>query len=335
MNHKGLSKLFIGILVGLAFFILVGGILCYPYFRTYILPLSKSEQDLTDVSGEQLSIPLEWNYNEEEYQQCINEISEAGDIKEEIIQISFNDSYDNIKNFLASINSQQKVNKDSFLEKLTLKVPSGKEVEIGCKLKSLDDSIIRITQIYFFQNSTSDLIAFSGSLLNNENSSNLNLENKNENASQNNNICFFLVETSKNCEYKRPLYPYSAVEDASSNDNKNIDVLSLMYESFAMIDTDNDGILNYIELIKHTDLNFADNKEILLQDMSSEYQLRDKDYDGLLDSAETMMGLEKDVDDTDNDGYKDGEELINGFNPNGLGNVEYQASTYQEWEKIH
>jgi len=47
----------------------------------------------------------------------------------------------------------------------------------------------------------------------------------------------------------------------------------------------------------------------------------DSDNDGLSDMAEESLNTDKDSKDTDNDGYTDKEEIINGYNPNGSGRI--------------
>lgn len=48
----------------------------------------------------------------------------------------------------------------------------------------------------------------------------------------------------------------------------------------------------------------------------------DSDSDGLTDDQENYFGTDSNKADTDGDGYKDGEEVKNGYNPNGVGKLE-------------
>ena len=49
---------------------------------------------------------------------------------------------------------------------------------------------------------------------------------------------------------------------------------------------------------------------------------KDTDSDGLTDDQENYFGTDVNKADTDGDGYNDGDEVKNGFNPNGTGNLE-------------
>lgn len=48
---------------------------------------------------------------------------------------------------------------------------------------------------------------------------------------------------------------------------------------------------------------------------------KDSDHDGIIDSQEAIYNTDINNDDTDGDGYKDGEEVLNGYNPAGNGKL--------------
>ena len=49
--------------------------------------------------------------------------------------------------------------------------------------------------------------------------------------------------------------------------------------------------------------------------------INDSDNDGLSDKEEEFYGTDKNNSDTDGDGYKDGDEVKNGYNPLGAGKL--------------
>jgi hypothetical protein len=56
-------------------------------------------------------------------------------------------------------------------------------------------------------------------------------------------------------------------------------------------------------------------------DEISSINAQDTDDDGLTDELETLFGTDPANPDTDGDGYKDGEEVENGYNPLGEGKL--------------
>lgn len=95
------------------------------------------------------------------------------------------------------------------------------------------------------------------------------------------------------------------------------------------IDSDGDGLFDEEELnIYHTDPNhfdtdadgYADGAEIRngyspLQNNKQKMRQTDTDKDGLWDDWEIALGTHLNNSDTDGDGYKDGEEVMKGYDP--------------------
>ncbi len=60
--------------------------------------------------------------------------------------------------------------------------------------------------------------------------------------------------------------------------------------------------------------------------LESRFTMTDTDQDGLPDKLEEALSTDPTIADTDNDGFSDGEEIKNGFNPNGTDKLVYSTS---------
>jgi len=60
--------------------------------------------------------------------------------------------------------------------------------------------------------------------------------------------------------------------------------------------------------------------------LESRFQVTDTDGDGLADQLEDGLGTDRNNPDTDGDGYNDGDELMNGYNPLGSGRWSFSAT---------
>ena len=138
-----------------------------------------------------------------------------------------------------------------------------------------------------------------------------------------------MVETSSNCEYKT----YTLVKKYD-NDQDNLGVANekLLGTDDAIADTDGDGVPDGLEMARRTNPANSKNDDLFgFAELPKEYQQADLDYDGIRDDWEDLYGTNKQNADTDEDGFLDGEELINGFNPNGSGRITYEAATTLNW----
>lgn len=64
-------------------------------------------------------------------------------------------------------------------------------------------------------------------------------------------------------------------------------------------------------------------------------QLDDEDADGIPDILETLFGTTISLEDSDKDGYGDMEEILNGYNPLGTGDVVFAATTTEQWVEMN
>ena len=147
------------------------------------------------------------------------------------------------------------------------------------------------------------------------------------------NECFFLSETSAVCEYKT--YTFLKEYDPDQ-DSLNLAFEKMLGTDPENADTDGDGVPDGLEMAMRTSPTDPTNTQLWgFAELPKEYQQADRDYDGLRDEWEELFGLDKYDEDSDNDGFLDGEEIIKGFNPLGGGNIEYQAKTTKEWIEDH
>ncbi|MEA2006981.1 MAG: sortase [Patescibacteria group bacterium] len=84
-------------------------------------------------------------------------------------------------------------------------------------------------------------------------------------------------------------------------------------------DADDDGMPNWWEV------------ENGLDDKNPKDSLLDGDGDGATNSIEFQFGTDPKNKDTDNDGYLDGEEIENGYNPNGIGRIDSDKDGIHDW----
>ncbi len=140
------------------------------------------------------------------------------------------------------------------------------------------------------------------------------------------NNCFYLAASSANCDLKTavPLSGYDHEQDS----------LIAYWEIYYLhtdgtkIDTDGDGQSDGLELAIGQDPADAGNSTFTIPD---DLKAVDQDSDGIIDVDESYFGLSATKTDTDGDGYSDGEEIINGFDPLGPGKVIYPFNTTAEW----
>ena len=110
-------------------------------------------------------------------------------------------------------------------------------------------------------------------------------------------ICFYLTAQGAQAN----LLPDSDSDGVPDNDEINI-----YHTDPKDRDTDKDGYSDWIELVSgYSPLN---NKPVKLED-------NDFDKDGLSDRMELNFHTNLDNPDTDGDGYKDGDEIANGYDP--------------------
>ena len=76
------------------------------------------------------------------------------------------------------------------------------------------------------------------------------------------------------------------------------------------------------------------NDEATLESSSQVDKNKDSDNDGLLDEAELQWKTDMNKPDTDGDGYKDGDEVLNGYNPLGSGRIGQLKDTAAEAQEV-
>lgn len=75
-------------------------------------------------------------------------------------------------------------------------------------------------------------------------------------------------------------------------------------------------------------------KQYGLNPSNSGDALEDSDKDGLINSEEYKFKTNPKDSDTDKDGYSDGQEVVNGFNPNGSGKLETESITQKTFQAL-
>lgn len=143
------------------------------------------------------------------------------------------------------------------------------------------------------------------------------------------NKCFFLVETSADCQFKTGVFSKNQDQD---QDNL-LDYVEKKYLNISdtNIDSDKDGVPDGLEIARHSNPQNSNFDPINNEDWPPEYKLNDKDLDGVDSYIENLVGLNANKVDTDNDGVNDGEDIILGKNPFGEEPLQYQAATTEEW----
>lgn len=142
------------------------------------------------------------------------------------------------------------------------------------------------------------------------------------------NECFYLAATSADCQYKTAI-PSADLDQDQDNIRDNYE--SVYGSSPKMLDSDNDGKPDGLEIAQHTNPNSPNDDEFFQEDLNDILRNGDDDFDGLYGIEERLLGLDQQSNDTDNDGYNDAEEIINGYDPDGSGEVIYQYDTTEDW----
>ncbi len=131
------------------------------------------------------------------------------------------------------------------------------------------------------------------------------------------NSCFYLAQSSNNCTYKTAM-PLAAFD---KDQDSLIDALEekVYHTNPAELDSDNDNIPDGIEV----------NDRPLTELASKD----DSDSDTLPNSLEEQLSLRTDASDSDNDGYTDNIEIINGYYPLGPQKNDPKYSSTSSWVK--
>ena len=316
-----------------------------------------------EPNGEKVKIADDMVFGQKEYDACVSVYQRSADEysqKPGEIQLHFKEEVnaEQANDFLKSIKSKQKVADEKTLAFYIINpfmVPTGQEIEFACKLVSLENSLVknaipnRDKIVAGNENVNTDVLNSNTNENENENENtnentnendnanenentntnsnqNLNLltnENENENANANSNVNFNVnLNSNKNTNSN-----LNSNTNKNTNSNSNLNSNTNSNTNQSVYDEEQ---FNECFFLAATSASCKYKAGVFLVEYD-QYNSEDADDDEVADIWEDILGLDPDKADTDGDGFNDGEEILNGYNPFGAGEIQFIYEDTIEW----
>ena len=345
------------VLIILMVLILAGLVFAGVYFFTGGSGLSLDMFSSGEPNGEKVKIADDMVFGEKQYEACVSVYQRSADEysqKPGEIQLHFKEDVnaEQANDFLDSLKSKQEVADEKTLAFYIVNpfmVPVGQEIELACKLVSLENSIIknaipnRDKIVAGNENTNTDVLNSNANENGNENENANTNENSNANSNSNSNLNNNLNTNINSNTNSNTNSNINSNTNLNSNSNSNSNLNS-------NTNTNSNSNLN-----SNTNTNSNTNQSVYDEDQFNEcfflaatsadckyragvflveydqYNSEDADDDEIADIWENVLGLDPDKADTDGDGFNDGEEILNGYNPFGAGEIQFIYEETVDW----
>lgn len=331
--------------------ILAGLVSAGVYFFTGGTSISLDMFGSGEPNGEKVKIADDMVFGQKEYDACVSVYQKSKDEysqKPGEIQLHFREDItaEQANEFLKSIKSKQKVADEKTLAFYIINpfmVPTGQEIEFACKLVSLENSLVKNAipnrDRIISENINND--AFSDVINESENENENINENANENINSNQNLNLFTNENENfNSNLNSNLNTNTNTNtnlnsNKNTNTNLNTNLNSNSNENVNANSNTNQSAydeeqFNECFFLAATSASCKYRAAVFLVDYD-QYNSEDADDDEVADIWEDILGLNPDKADTDGDGFNDGEEILNGYNPFGTGEIQFIYEDTMEW----